>query len=104
MSLPDDIVLDLSNLKGFEDEILTLYLIHSPIHQFETILISKKLQTTIEMWLLNDFKIQTAQKIVEKGEIAQNEQFHLFPQCFPKAFFFSVLKCVHMEERVSDKF
>ena len=26
------------------------------------------------------------ENIVEKGEIAQNEQFHLFPQCFPKAF------------------
>ena len=24
---------------------------------------------------------------VEKGEIAHFEQFHLFPQCFPKAFF-----------------
>ena len=30
------------------------------------------------------------EKIVEKGEIAQNEQFHLFPQCFLKAFFFNV--------------
>ena len=29
--------------------------------------------------------------IVEKGEIAQNEQFHLFPQCFPIAFFFNTL-------------
>ena len=25
--------------------------------------------------------------MVEKGEIAQNEQFHLLPQCVPKAFF-----------------
>ena len=25
-----------------------------------------------------------------KDEIAQNEQFHLFPQCFPKAFLFDV--------------
>ena len=32
------------------------------------------------------------ENIVEKGEIAQDEQFHLFPQCFPKAFFFRVLK------------
>ena len=32
------------------------------------------------------------ENIVGKGEIAQNEQFHLFPQCFPKAFFFDVLK------------
>ena len=26
------------------------------------------------------------ENIVEKGEIAHFEQFHLFPQCFPKAF------------------
>ena len=30
---------------------------------------------------------------MEKGEIAQNEQFHLFPQCFLKSFF---LQCVKM--------
>ena len=29
------------------------------------------------------------EKIVEKGEIAHFEQFHLFPQCFLKAFFSS---------------
>ena len=34
---------------------------------------------------------------MEKGEIAHFEQFHLFPQCFPRAFFFSVYK----EERVN---
>ena len=44
-----------------------------------------------EMWMLKDFKIQITEKtIVEKGEIALNEQFHLFPQCFP-IFFFSLL-------------
>ena len=60
---------------------------------FETIPNSKTKQTTIEMWLLMDFMIQTALKnIVEKGEIAHFEQFHLFPQCFPKGFFFNVLK------------
>ena len=37
---------------------------------------------------------------MEKGEIAHSEQFNLFPQCFPKAFFFNVLKLVYMEERV----
>ena len=37
---------------------------------------------------------------MEKGEIAHSEQFHLFPQCFPKAFFFNVLKRVYKEERV----
>ena len=29
---------------------------------------------------------------MEKGEIAQFEQFHIFPQCFPKTVFFDVLK------------
>ena len=33
---------------------------------------------------------------MEKGEIAHFEQFHLFPQCFSKAFFFNVLKRVYM--------
>ena len=38
-------------------------------------------------------KIQIAQKTLWKiGEIAHFEQFHLFTQCFPKAFFFNVLK------------
>ena len=41
------------------------------------------------------------ENIVEKCEIAHFEQFHLFPQCFPKAFFFNVLKWVYMEERVN---
>ena len=40
------------------------------------------------------------ENIVEKGEIAHFEQFHLFSQCFSKAFFFKVWKWVHMEERV----
>ena len=39
-----------------------------------------------------------------KGEIAHFEQFHLFPQCVPMAFFFSVLEWVYRgkgkEERV----
>ena len=30
------------------------------------------------------------ENIVEKGEIAYFEQFHLFQQCFTKAFFFNV--------------
>ena len=28
------------------------------------------------------------ENIVEKGEIAHFEQFHLFPHCFPNVFFF----------------
>ena len=78
-----------------------ILLIHSLKHHFETVSNSKKLQTTSELLLLKDFKIQIAKKnIVEKGEIAHFEQFHLFPQCFPKGFLFNVLKLVHMEKRV----
>ena len=40
------------------------------------------------------------ENIVGKGETAHFEQFYLFPQCFPKAFFFNVLKRVYMEVRV----
>ena len=48
-----------------------------------------------EMWLLKYCLIRiTEENFVEKGEIAQFEQFHLFAQCFPKAFFF--LQCVKM--------
>ena len=42
------------------------------------------------------------ENIVEKVEIAHFEQFPFFPQCFPKAFFFNVLKWVYMEERVKN--
>ena len=35
------------------------------------------------------------ENIVEKGEIAHFEQFHLFPLCFTKAFFF-FLQCFKM--------
>ena len=41
---------------------------------------------------------------MEKSEIAHSEQFHLFPQFFPKTFFFNVLKWVYMEVRVSPSF
>ena len=36
------------------------------------------------------------ENIVEIGEIAHFDQFHLFPQCFPEVFLFSVLKSVYM--------
>ena len=39
---------------------------------------------------------QSIENILEKGEIAHFEQFHLFPQFFP--YFFIVLKWVYMEE------
>ena len=48
----------------------------------------RQLKLTIKGFLDTD----CIENIVEKGEIAQNEQFHLFQQCFPKAFFFNVLK------------
>ena len=35
---------------------------------------------------------------MENGEIAHFEQSHFFAKCFPKAFIFSVLKWVYMEE------
>ena len=38
------------------------------------------------------------ENIMEKREIAH------FPQCFPEAFFFIVLKLVYMEERVKKLF
>ena len=40
------------------------------------------------------------ENIVKKVEIAHFKQFHLCSQCFPKAFFFIVLKWEYMEERV----
>ena len=43
------------------------------------------------------------ENIVEKGEIAHFEQFHLFLQCLLKAFFFNVLKWVYMKEWVNFK-
>ena len=60
---------------------------------FETVPNSRKLQTRTEMWLLKDFKVQIPGKTLwKKGEIAHFEQFHPFPHCFPKSFFFNVLK------------
>ena len=41
-------------------------LTHSLIQHFESVLISKKLQTTTEMWLSKDFKIQIAKKTLWK--------------------------------------
>ena len=71
-------------------------LTHSLIHHFEAVPNSKKLQTTTKMWLLKDFKIEIAWKTLWKRG---NHSF--FPQCFPKAFFFNLLKGVYMEEMVN---
>ena len=43
-----------------EPHSILVKLTHSLTHHFETIPNSKKLQTTTEMWLLKDFKIQIA--------------------------------------------
>ena len=71
-------------LKKSKDVSLT----HSPMHHFETIPNSKKMQAKDEMWLLKDFKIQITEKTLwEKDVIAHSKQFNLYPQCFPKTFF-----------------
>ena len=61
----------------------------SLILHFEIVPNSKKLQTTTEMWLFLD--TECIQTLVEIGKIAHFEQFHLYPQCFPKANFFNSL-------------
>ena len=55
---------------------------------------SKKLQTTNEMWLFKDFKTEqiACKTLWKKRQIAHFEHFHLFTQCFPKAFYFNVSK------------
>ena len=40
-------------------------LTHSLVHHSETVPNSKKLQTTTELWLLKDYKIQAAWKKIE---------------------------------------
>ena len=78
-------------LSGNGYKILCAHLTYSLIHHFEYVPNSKKLQTTPEMWLstlssvythFNTLKKKALGNIVEKGEIAQIEEFHLFPQCF----------------------
>ena len=83
------------NILSFDKE-----LTNSLKHHFETIPDSKKLQTTTKMWQLKNFKIQKLSKHCGKRWIAYFEQFHLFPQCFPIAFFINVLKWVYIERRV----
>ena len=64
-----------------------IVLTHFLIHSFETVPNSKKLQTTTEMRLLKDFKIQIALKILwKKREIAHFEQFTFFHNVFLKHF------------------
>ena len=58
------------------------------VHHFETASDSKNLQT-----IKGFYDTDCIENIVEKGEIAHFEQFHLFLQCFLEAFF---LQCVKM--------
>ena len=69
----------------------TTPLIHSLIRYFETVSNSRKLQMTTGMWLLKDFNRDYIETIVEKGETAHLEQFHLFSTMFSKS---SLLECV----------
>ena len=99
---------------------------HSITYHSETIPNSKKLQTTTEIWLLThyqttDFRLfqlkefaddnfefdENGKKLskwvenkVGKGEIARNEEFLLFPQCFQKACFLGASKGVTVWEWV----
>ena len=73
-----------------QDEILSCKF--NPIHHFETVPNSKKLQTTTEMWLLTLYQTiptfndlgqkKPFEKIVRKGENVGNQHFLLFLQCF----------------------
>ena len=69
-------------------------LTHSLMHCFETFRNSKKLQTTTEITLAikGFWNTDCIENIVEKGEIAHFEQFHIFSQCFPRAFSLNELK------------
>ena len=60
---------------------------------FETVPNAKKLQTTAEMWLSKNFMTKIAQKTLwKKVKLLILSNFTFFPPCFPKAFFFNVLK------------
>ena len=75
-------------------------LTHSLIHHFETVPNSKKLQTTTETLLLQDFKIQTAWKTLwKKVKLLILSNFTFFHNVFLKLF---SSMCYHefMEERV----
>ena len=68
------------------------HLTHSLINHSKTVPNSKKQQTTTDVAIKGHLDTDCIENIVEKGEIAHFEQFHLFPQCFPKVFLFKVLK------------
>ena len=57
----------------------------TPIHYFET-------ERSYRQQLKGFQDADCIENIVEKGEIAHFEQFHLFPKSFSKVFFFNVLQ------------
>ena len=62
-------------------------LAHFLIHHIETIPNSKKLQTSTEMWLLKDFKIQIAQKALwKKVKLLILSNFTFFHNVFLQLF------------------
>ena len=93
---PEDLLIDFLKLNDF------LNILHSLIHHFETIPNSKNLQTTIEMWPLNDSKVQITQKIMwKKVKLLILSNFTFFPQCFPKHFSSMCWKWIYKEERLN---
>ena len=68
------------------------HLSHSLIHHFETSQNQKFAYDNGNVAIKGFQDTYFIENIVEKGEIAHFEQFRLFPQCFPKAFFSSMYK------------
>ena len=69
-------------------------LTHSLLHHFETIPKFEEAADDKCIVAMKGFSdTDCIENMVEKGEIAHFEQFHLFPQCFPEPFF---LQCVKM--------
>ena len=88
--------LDKSDIMSFAEE-LKLYscgegliivtITRSLIHHFETVRNSKMMQTTTEMWLLKDFKIQIALKTLwKKVKLLILSNFTFFHNVFLKPF------------------
>ena len=68
-------------------------LIHSLVRHFEPVPNSKKLQSTTEMWLLKDFKVEIAVKTLwEKVKLLFLSNFTFFHNIFLKFFFLHCVK------------
>ena len=55
----------------------------------------------VKSWVTLYYTIQTFNDLDKEAFLKHFQQFRVFPQCFPKAFFLNVLKLVYMEERVN---